>query len=444
MPLTEKAMGKRPSYDFVSESTRFTYSDTTKERYRLSPTDFTRNRKLPFEQLVLCMLKLLRRSLQLELDSFFKAIGSGVQSISASGFIQSRKKLNPDLFYDLNALIASEYYIGNDENVALWKGRRILAVDGSTVALPVNEQMIAVYGTHNNQKKTNDVVIGRVSVLYDVLNDMVLDGLLRPISQGEVTLSREHLKHASKGDLIILDRAYPCFQSAYLMQKNGIDFLFRCKTGFSNVVKAFHHSGEKEQTVQIKSKQNGSFKDKPYSKDTTLTVRLIRVELDKGGVEILMTSLLDSKKYPYAEFKELYFKRWKVETFYDRFKNIIGVECFSGTSEQFIQQEFNCALYMSNMQTIFTEEAQQQVDEKCKDRKYYYKVNSSLSLGYIRERLIAIYCSKKEPEAIMEELQELFIRNPIPIRPGRKNKREPDKYRQRTKPKQFNNRRNIL
>ena len=444
MSLAQKAMAKRPSYEFVSESNRFIFSDAIKERYRMRSTDFTRSRKLPFEQLVLCMLKLLRRSLQLELDSFFKAIGSGVQSITASGFIQSRRKLSPDLFYDLNVLIASEYYIGNDENVALWKDRRILAVDGSTIELPVNEQTRATYGIHNNQHKVDDVVIGRVSVLYDVLNDMVLDGLLRPISQGEVTLSREHLKHAGRGDLIIMDRAYPCFGSAYQMQKDGIDFLFRCKTEFSNVVKAFHLSGAKEQMVRIKPTQNRSFKRTPYSKDTTLKVRPVRVELDQGGVEILMTSLLDQKKYPYAEFKELYFKRWKVEAFYDRFKNIIGVECFSGTSEQFIQQEFNCALYMSNMQTIFTQEAQQQVDEKCKDRKYDYKVNSSLSLGYIRDRLINIYSTEKEPEQLMQELQELFIRNPIPIRMGRKNKRKPDKYRQRTKPKQFNNRRNVL
>jgi len=444
MPLTEKTMAKRGGYEFVTKSNSFIFSDSTIEHYRMSPSDFTRNRKLPFEQLVLCMLKLLRRSLQLELDSFFKAIGSGVQSITASGFIQSRRKLKPDLFYDLNALIASEYYIGNDENVALWKGHRVLAVDGSTVELPANDGMKATYGIHVNQHKSQGVVIGRVSVLYDVLNDMVLDGLLRPISQGEVTLSREHLKHAGKDDLIIMDRAYPCFESAYQMQKDGIDFLFRCKTNFSNVVKAFHQFGEKEQIVQIRSKQNGSFKHKPYSKNTTLTVRLISIELDKGGVEILMTSLLDTEKYPYADFKELYFKRWKVETFYSRFKNIIGVECFSGTSDQFIQQEFNCALYMSNMQTIFTEEAQQQVNEKCKDRKYDYKVNSSLSLGYIRDRLLDIYSSKKEPEQLMQELQELFIRNPIPIRPGRKHKREPGKYRKRTKPKQFNNRRNVL
>ena len=55
-------------------------------------------------------------------------------------------------------------------------------------------------------------------------------------------------------------------------------------------------------------------------------VRLVRVKLPDGEVELLITSLMDIKKYPTALFKELYFKRWGIETFYDEFKNKIKVE----------------------------------------------------------------------------------------------------------------------
>ena len=157
-----------------------------------------------------------------------------------------------------------------------------------------------------------------------------------------------------------------------------------------------------------------------------------------------MTSLHNKKKYVRKEFRELYFKRWKVETFYNKFKNIIGVECFSGTSEQFIQQEFNCALYMSNMQTILTLDAQEELQGKYERRIYEYKVNSSLSLGFIRERLLRLLSNKNDPEKILKELKELFIINVVPIRTGRKYKRNTAKYRQRTRPKQFNNRRVIV
>ena len=98
---------------------------------------------------------------------------------------------------------------------------------------------------------------------------------------------------------------------------------------------------------------------------------------------------------------------------------------------------------MSNMQTILTEDAENEAKEKYKDRYYEYKVNRSLALGFIRDRLVKMYSNLRETNKLMEELKQLFIANVIPIRPGRKNKRDVDKYRQRTNPKQFKNRRII-
>ena len=326
----------------------------------------------------------------------------------------------------------------------LYKGFRVLSIDGSTVQLPFTEELIKKYGIFNNQKKTNDVVIARVSVLYDVLNDIVLEGKLCEFEKGEVTLSREHFQYAQKGDLIIMDRSYPSFESIYHLQQNQIHFLFRCKKHFSNEVKSFYQSRKKDEITELKPSQHKSFKGLPYDKNYTIPVRMLRVILPSGEVEILMTSLLDKKEFSYQEFKTLYFKRWKVETFYNSFKNIIGVEHFSGTSNQFIQQEFNCALYMSNMQTIMSIDANKEIKELYKNRKYEYKVNTTLSLGFIRERLIRIFNQKKESEKVLEELKELFVKNVIPIRNGRKNKRDVDKYRQRIKPKQFKNKRLFL
>ena len=187
-------MAKKTGSIFITISNGFIEALSTKEKFRLNKADFTRNRKLPFEQLVLCMLKLLRKSIQSELHSFFTALDMRINQVTSSAFVQSRKKLNPDLFYELNRLIAEEYFTDNDENVKLYKGMRVLSVDGSTINLPVTGELMERYGIFNNQNKTNDVVLGRVSVLYDVLNEIVLDGLLRPYSEGETALCREHFK----------------------------------------------------------------------------------------------------------------------------------------------------------------------------------------------------------------------------------------------------------
>ena len=200
-------MGAKSVENFINSSNNFIRSKITKENYRISEKDFTRNRKLPFENVVLFMLRLLRKTIQIELNNFLKELSSSTKSITSSAFVQSRKKLKPDLFYDLNKVIVNEFYSDNDENVKLFKGLRLLSVDGSTIQLPFTDELKETYGIYKNQSKSDDVILARVSVLYDLLNDIVLDGKLCNFQTGEVTLSREHFLLAQKGDLIIMDRA---------------------------------------------------------------------------------------------------------------------------------------------------------------------------------------------------------------------------------------------
>ena len=441
-------MAKKSAGYFISMSNLFIASQATKEKYRVSEVDFTRNRKLTFSDLSLCMIRLLRQNIQIELNKYFNGIlnsvSNKVHSITSSAFVQSRKKLKPDMFYDLNMLIAEDFYLDNDEQVKLYKGHRLIGVDGSIVNLPVTEETRSVYGTYNNQKKTNDIVLGQGSIMYDLLNEIVLDGKLCAYTTSEISLLRQHIQIIKKNDVLIMDRGYPSFESMYAIQAKEAFFIVRCSSTFSNAIVGFIKSGEKDFLTELKPNKESPFKNLPYNKDTTIKVRMLSIELSSGENEILITSLSDTKPYPYEDFKALYFKRWGIETFYNRFKNIIEVEKFSGTSDQFIQQEFNCALYMCNLQSILTKDAQREANEKYKDRVLEYKINSSLSLCFIREKLIQIFTNQKESDNILDELKTLFIQNVIPVRPGRSNVRDPEKYRKRGKPKQFKNRRTNL
>ncbi|MDX5438309.1 MAG: hypothetical protein LPK03_13985, partial [Pontibacter sp.] len=69
----------------------------------------------------------------------------------------------------------------------------ILAVDGSTHDLHFIPELAAVYGTHSNQHREARYIKGRASVLYDLLNGMVLDGVLQPFAQGEPAAALKHL-----------------------------------------------------------------------------------------------------------------------------------------------------------------------------------------------------------------------------------------------------------
>jgi hypothetical protein len=383
-------------------------------------------------------MNFLKKSLSIEIENFIRFVNTGIKQkvlkpFSKSAFVQCRKKIKPEVFKHLSAFVAKEFYTDNESSIRKWKGFRLLSVDGSRLSLPNTKELREIYGEYKNSSEAGKAQ-GRLSVLYDVLNNYVLDGLLAPLSLGENVLAFEHLAYVEKGDLVIYDRGYPSFELIYKHTKPGVDFLIRAKPSFSKMTQSFFNSKKKSAIMEMSPGKNTKLSDKEFNKNDSVKVRLIRIELSSGEVEILITSLLDSKEYPHKLFKELYFKRWKVETYYDELKNKLKLGCFSGYSDQSIQQDFNAALFVSNIQTLLVTEINDELALEKEQTKYQYKVNTNLSYGFLKDRVVALLLTNSEPEQVFTELKDLFKKHLVPVRPGRKNKREVDKYRNRVKP----------
>ena len=406
----------------------------------MNEKDFTRDRVLTFSITLLFMMNFLRKSLALEIFNFVKNIK--IKSFSKNAFVQCRKKINPFVFKELSQVLTHEFYTDNDESVKLWKGFRLLAFDGSRITLPDTKELRGIYGATKNQSTTS-VVQGRLSVLYDVLNNYVIDGKIAPLAIGEKSLAIEHLAHTKSKDLIIYDRGYPSFDLIHEHLQVKIDCLIRVKISFSNATKSFFDTGKYSKVIDMKPGKNLSLKNKIYSKNDSVKVRLVRVDLPDGTTEILMTTLLCNNTYPTGIFKDLYFKRWGVEIYYDELKNKIKVELFSGYSDQCIQQDFYAALFISNIQTLMVAELNEELQEE-QNTQYKYKVNTNLSYGFLKDRIVELLLSSKDIDAVFSELKGIFRNHLIPIRPNRKFERHKDKYRNRATPKVTKNQRNAL
>jgi len=250
----------------------------------------------------------------------------------------------PEVFKHLSQTLTlvSEFYSDNDIAIKKWKGFRVLAVDGSRITLPITKELKQLYGETKNQTATS-IVQARCSILYDVENKYALDSKIAPLKQGKRALALSHLLFCQKGDLLIYDRGYPSYNFINQHITRGLDYLMRVKVSFSQLTLDFEKSKKRSKIVSIFPGKNTRISDKTYRKDTPIKLRLVRVELPKGQVEILMTSLLEIKTYPNGVFKELYQKRWGVETFYDELKNKLKVEHFPGYSNQSILQDFYTA-----------------------------------------------------------------------------------------------------
>lgn len=386
-----------------------------------------RERKLPFGHLVLAILRLGKASIKRELDKFFQALGQ-MQKITAGALTHARRKLLPEVFIALNDTLVQNFYT-YDSSIAKKGIQRILAVDGSRIELPETEDIISEFGRANKQPDAKPLALG--SSLFDIGNKVAIDFSLNPCSVSESHVAVKHLKHISQGDLLILDRGYKSLWLMLAIVQTGADFLIRLPSNAFKEVEYFLQSDLREKIVTL---QPGTKSRKQCLKlgieAKPLKVRLIKVILDSGETEVLITSLLEESLYPYSLFKELYHLRWGIEEEYKTIKCAIEVESFTGKTPHAIYQEFYASLFLSNLQAIITREkdVQDEINRKSRKRKYDYQENRTSALYYIKEKIVSLFI-ESSIEQIIEFIKNKIVQDILPIRPGRQYARKPSNYR---------------
>lgn len=88
--------------------------------YKVNKQDFTRKRKQSFDQVLLFMLNLLRKSMAIEINNFLEYLNSKlefqkIESFTSSAFVQKRKKIKPEVFNHLSSVITDNYYVQGNQ-----------------------------------------------------------------------------------------------------------------------------------------------------------------------------------------------------------------------------------------------------------------------------------------------------------------------------------------
>jgi hypothetical protein len=355
----------------------------------MDAADFTRNRSLPLPHLVAMLLNLRKGSIGDELDRFFEIVHDEplADSVSSSAFCQARKKLNPDALMGLN----DPLLVGFEEHFSPppWHGFRLLAVDGSTGRLPNTADVIATFG---EPPEGASVPLARLSRLYDVLYDLVIVADIDSYSVGERVLAGEYLLATRANDLLLYDRGYPAFWLFSLHRQERRHFCARMPSDFSSEVSAFVASGQKSDVVLFSPGAEARKQCQLYGLSCEpIALRLLRVKLRGGEIEVLATSLLDEDAYPHAWFKHLYHLRWGVEEGYKREKCRLEIENFSGRSAHVIKQDFYAKIFVLNLTAILSWVAQAIADRLYKARKRPYRVNFANALSKMKDNVVRLF-----------------------------------------------------
>ena len=390
-------------------------------RNRHSNNDFTRQRKLPFPVLIAFLMNFVRGSYQDELDKFFQAINRfdvAQRIVSKVALAKARMKLSFQAFVELN-----QHLVGHFEqlfNPITWHGFRLLAIDGSTMRLPHIKAIADHFGVWR-VRKGKPSPMARVSQLFDVLNKITIDGLICPKSSGERELAAQHLLKVMPGDLILLDRGYPAWWLFNLILSMDAHFCARISCTKWKTVRKFFRSGRDEKIISVPVHSSSvAYCDEMGLSLRPLKLRLIRIEYE-GQVKVLISSLLDRKKYPRQIFHDLYHHRWPVEEDYKAFKCRLELENLSGKSVLSVYQDFHAKVFAKNLVWIMAFPANNALQGKCEGKKYDYQINFTQALSKSKGVIgLLFHETASKIVQLIAALQDIFQRTIEPIRPGRK------------------------
>ena len=381
----------------ISVSIMRAASTLTESRFK--PQYFTRKRILQFYDLLKYLLSMHKFSTQSALNNFLERKD---KTMSQQALSKARSKFDHTPFLKLfrgvrDAFYSTEYL----PTLRKFNNKFLVAIDGSETVLPNLPSLLEKFGGTGSKASSPTA---RMSIAYDVLNDIIIDAAFTPLNISERIHAKNHIDAVGKiidlKDIIfIMDRGYASQDLIELLSEKSY-YLFRLRTKFNNEIDAL---------------PLGSHIITMYG---NVKVRIVKFTLPTGEIETLMTNLFDLDE---SEFKDLYFKRWRIEVKYDVVKNKLELPCFGGFSENVIMQDFWISMYLANMAAIAKNEADKKIKEtrKDKDNMYDYQANVNTLIGSLRDKLADAVFSRnpahrqKKLERIMIEIQKSVV----PVRP---------------------------
>jgi hypothetical protein len=321
-------------------------------------------------------------------------VGSSWATPDKSAFVQARRRLGWEIMEGLFRALAQPLGdVGRDQWCA-WRGRRVVALDGTTLELTRNQELERAFGGQRDQGCRGGGRIGppraRLVILIECGTRALLDVAFGPYDSGENSLARM-LRAVLPGMLVLADRGFPskALWEAYLAA--GADLLWRVKG-------------------DIARRRIGELSDGSYlvhfGRGVPLKVRVIEYQL-QGSPEVyrLLTNLLDPGSASALELAQLYNQRWESETLVREIK--IG-QCEAGAlrsqTELGVRQELwsTCVLHLLSRK--LAHQAAAQVPERDPDRISFSLTQDAIRRSVGRVLVINGHALKGALQAALSEL----------------------------------------
>ncbi len=342
---------------------------------------------------------------------------------NTSGYCQSRRLIRGDLLRKIYGHLAQKAFRWTAPT-RLLQGRRLKAIDGTSVRLPDTQANQFDFPQPTSQKPGAGFPVLKLAALFCVASGALLADAIGNLWTSEISLSAHLLSSLCPRDVLVVDRGFCNYALAALLSRLGVDVIVRVPTTIRNIDfrksqrRLGHHDAR---FVWRKPKRPCTWLavDQWLGLPETLTVRIVRVQIRMPGVRVkeltLMTSLLDPALYPVEEIVEAYRLRWRQEMCFDDIKTTLEMAHLKSLSPTMACKELCMFFIAHNVLRCIMVQAAVQAQTPVQH------ISFKGTLDGLRQCAIALAVAKSKTarKALWEEFLKALVDDKVRQRPGR-------------------------
>ena len=245
----------------------------------------------------------------------------------------------------LVGVLAKTHQSEYDSNGRLFHGYKVIIPDGTKISMMPTRKTIEKYGEGQGHYVQSQA-LGFLELSTGSFQDFIFEN--SKIS--ERSIMRQHMGSNTAKTLYLCDAGYNGMAFIAISYKTDHKVLMQLKS--SALAKRFLKTKNRSTIYQIKLTKSHllNYPDLQHYLGKTLKVRLIRTRgTSRLESQVLITTLLDEKKYSWQEMSKLYLQRYSIELAFRHLKTTLKIEQIRKQNIQRIEQRLLAAIILFNV-----------------------------------------------------------------------------------------------
>lgn len=421
-------------FSIIENTKKIIEDDFTRDVFRLKLSAFTRQRKISFPKLI--YYSLAKRGLTSKMETECFNAMADCSDISSVAIFKQREQYSSEIFRHILKENLSLFYNDYPEDVKLFKGYIVAAVDGSNFEIPNTTK---TRNDFNSARGHTAVARAHVSNFFDVLNHFVLDAEIGKETDDEniqQSIMLDRIKHLELPYRIIrvMDRGYVSIKDMFYSCQRDDKFVVRLRR--NDFSKELRNTRSHDKVIDVEISPNRSpwirYRDPEFFKylrnnKASMKIRVVKITLP-GTVEpeYLATNLWDDE-FSKDDLAEIYRLRWQVELNFHALKESLKIENITSSKDNLIRQDILSQMVVFNIMQAYINSSDEQINQ-CK-YIHHMQTNRNMAAGFLKRYLLMAVISddKQTRTKYMNELSDKIQKYLEPVRPNRAFARIKDK-----------------